>query len=106
MSDFVKELNKNDFDAETASGLVLVDFWAPWCQPCRMMAPVFAAAAEQFAGKAKFAKVNIDEAPEIAAKFGVRSIPTIVVIKDGKEAGTQVGLMRPDALSKIVTDNL
>ena len=102
MSDFVKELNNANFGAETASGLVLVDFWAPWCQPCRMMAPIFAATAEKYAGKAVFAKVNIDEAPEIAAKFGVRSIPTIVAIKDGKEAGSHVGLMKPDAFEKFV----
>jgi len=102
MSEFVKECNAASFAEETAAGLVLVDFWAPWCQPCRMMAPIFAAAAEKFAGKAKFVKVNIDEAPEIAAKFGVRSIPTIVAIKDGKEAGSHVGLMKPDAFEKFV----
>ena len=106
MSDFVKECNAANFDAETSAGLVLVDFWAPWCQPCRMMAPIFAATAEKFAGKAKFVKVNIDEAPEIAAKFGVRSVPTIVAIKDGKEAGSHVGLMKPDALASLVDKNL
>jgi len=106
MSDFVKELNAADFGAETASGLVLVDFWAPWCQPCRMMAPIFATVAENNAGKAKFVKVNIDEAPEVAAKFGVRSIPAIVVLKNGKDVDSHVGLMRPDALAALVNKNL
>ena len=106
MSDFVKELNAADFDAETAAGLVLVDFWAPWCQPCRMMAPIFTAVAEKFAGKAKFVKINIDESPEIAAKFAVRGIPTIVVIKDGKETDSHTGLMRPDALITLASKYL
>ena len=106
MSDFVKELNATDFDAETAAGLVVVDFWAPWCQPCKMMAPIFGAVAEKLAGKATFAKVNIDESPEIAAKFGVRSIPTLLVMKDGKEADMHVGLMRPDDLITLVNSNI
>ena len=106
MSDFVKELNAADFDAETASGLVITDFWAPWCQPCRMMAPIFAAVAEKLAGKAKFVKVNIDDAPDVAAKFGVRSIPTLLVTKDGKEVDSHTGLMRPDALIDLVNKNL
>jgi len=106
MSDFVKELKTADFAAETASGLVVVDFWAPWCQPCRMMAPIFASVAEKLAGKAKFAKVNIDESPDVAAKFGVRSIPTLLVLKDGQEVDTHIGLMRPDDLITMVNKNL
>ena len=106
MSDFVKELNSGNFDAETASGLTIVDFWAPWCQPCKMMAPLFGAVAEKLADKAKFAKVNIDESPDIAAKFGVRSIPTLLVLKDGQEADMHVGLMRPDDLITLVNKNV
>ena len=106
MSDFVKELNAADFDAETAAGLTVVDFWAPWCQPCRMMAPIFAAVAEKLAGKAKFVKVNIDEAPDVAAKFGVRSIPTLLIVKDGKEADSHTGLMRPDDFITFVNQNI
>ena len=106
MSDFVKELNAADFDAETAAGLVVTDFWAPWCQPCRMLAPIFAAVAEKLADKAKFVKVNIDEAPDVAAKFGIRSIPALLIIKDGKEVDSHTGVMRPDALIELVNRNV
>ena len=106
MSDFVKELNTANFADETAAGVTVVDFWAPWCQPCRMMAPIFEAVAEKLNGKAKFAKVNIDEAPDVAAKFGVRSIPTLLIVKDGQEADTHTGLMRPDDFITFVNKNL
>jgi len=72
---------------------VLVDFWAVWCMPCTMVAPVIAQIAEQYAGRLKVCKVNVDEAPGLAEKNGVRGIPTIVLFKNGKEAGRVVGSM-------------
>ena len=75
---------------------VLIDFWAEWCPPCRMLAPVIDEIAADTDGKAKIGKVNIDEQPELAARFNVMSIPTIIVFKNGKPEGTLVG-SRPKA---------
>ncbi len=104
-SESVKELTSATFDSETASGLVVIDFWAPWCAPCRMMAPIFETVAEKLGGKAKFAKVNIDESPDIPARFGIRSIPTLLLLKDGVEADTHTGVMRPDDLMGMINRN-
>jgi thioredoxin 1 len=97
MSAGIIELNDNNFEAETKSGVVLVDFWAPWCGPCRMQTPIL----EQLVGKvegAKIAKLNVDDAPAVAAKFGVMSIPTLIVLKDGQPAKQLVGVQQADTL--------
>jgi len=72
---------------------VLVDFWAPWCGPCRMMAPAFEAAATRLEPRARLVKVNTEEAQGLAMRFGIRSIPTLAVFRDGKELGRQAGAM-------------
>ncbi len=88
-----------DFDATTSEGVCLVDFWAPWCGPCRMLGPVIEELAEEFDGKAKVIKVNTDDEQELAAKFGIRSIPTVVLMKDGKESETMMGVQSKDDLT-------
>ena len=102
MSEFVKELTSATFDAETSKGLVVVDFWAPRCAPCRMMAPLFAGVAEKLQGKAVFVKVDIDASPDIPGRFGIRAIPTFLVLKDGVEADVSVGVTPPAKLRKMV----
>ncbi|EAI4297793.1 thioredoxin [Campylobacter lari] len=85
--------------AQVKEGVALVDFWAPWCGPCRMLAPVIDELANDFAGKAKICKVNTDEQGDLAAQFGVRSIPTIIFFKDGEVVDQLVGAQSKQALA-------
>jgi len=85
------ELTNENFEATVNEGVALVDFWAPWCGPCRMIAPVIEELAEEFDGKAAICKINTDEQQELASKFGIRSIPTILIMKDGEVVETMVG---------------
>ena len=86
-------LTNDNFEAEVIQSELpgLVDFWATWCGPCRMVGPVVAEIAEEYEGKVKVGKVNVDEEDELAEKFGVQSIPTIILFKNGEEAARQVG---------------
>ncbi len=85
------ELTEANFKDTIKDGVCLVDFWAPWCGPCRMIAPVIDELAEEYEGKAKICKVNTDEQPGIAAEYGIRSIPTILFFKDGELVDQMVG---------------
>lgn len=86
-----QHLTKNDFAQTLASGVVLVDFWAEWCGPCKMAGPIIDAMADEYAGKLKVGKLDVDAEPELASQHGVMSIPTVILFKDGKEVGRQVG---------------
>ncbi len=94
MAEGVIELNSNNYDESTKSGVVLVDFWAPWCGPCKMQGPILEKVAAEVGGKAVIAKVNVDENPELAAKYGIRSIPTLILLKDGENKQQFVGLQQ------------
>ncbi len=85
------ELNSGNFDEVTKNGVSLVDFWAPWCGPCRMLAPVIDDLASEYAGKANICKVNTDEEGELGQKYGIRSIPTIIFMKDGEIIDQVIG---------------
>jgi thioredoxin 1 len=87
----VVHLTKTDFDDKIKAGYSLVDFWAEWCGPCKMAAPVVEELAEEYKDKLLVAKLDVDAEPEVAEKFGVMSIPTVVLFKDGAEVGRQVG---------------
>lgn len=85
---------------------VLVDFWAPWCGPCKMLMPIVEDIASDYAGRVKFVKVNVDEAPEIAAKYGVRGIPTLILLKQGAVEATKVGALTKAQLAEFIDANL
>lgn len=91
-SDKIKTVTDSNFDDTIKEGLVLVDFWAPWCGPCRMLAPAVDGLAEEFNGRATVAKMDVDENPLVPAKFMIRGIPTLMMFKDGQLVETIVGL--------------
>jgi len=90
----------NSFANETGSGVVLVDFWAPWCGPCKMIAPVLEELDSEIGDKVKIVKLDVDENQETAAKFGVMSIPTLIVLKDGEVVDKVVGFQPKEALAE------
>ncbi|MFS8564455.1 MAG: thioredoxin [Rhabdochlamydiaceae bacterium] len=92
MSGQIKKLTEDGFEKEIAKGVFLVDFYADWCGPCRMLAPVLEKVAGEVEGQATVAKLDIDHAQRIASSFQVTSVPTMILFKDGKEAGRLVGL--------------
>ncbi len=104
----VLHLTKENFDTEiqSASVPVLVDFWASWCGPCRMVAPAIEQLAEEFDTKAKIAKVNVDEEGELALRFDVRSIPTVFVFKNGEIVEKAVGAYPKDHYTSLLTKHL
>jgi thioredoxin 1 len=94
-------LSKENFKKETAKGKVIIDFWAEWCGPCMMLGPIYESLSTELKDY-KFAKINVDENEELAAEFGVRGIPTMVFLKDGKEIDRLVGMLPKDALRQKI----
>jgi len=102
MADHIKYLNDDNFDKEIAQGITLVDFYADWCGPCRMMEPIIEELAEEMEGKAKIAKLDIETSQKVTSNFNVTSIPTLIVFKDGNEVQRIVGVKDKDALKEAL----
>ena len=99
-------LNESNFQEEISKGVVLVDFWAEWCGPCQMMLPILEELSTRMEGKAKIAKLNVDENPNIAAQFRVMSIPTLIIFKDGQPVEQLVWVQQADALEATLNKYL
>ena len=98
----IVDVTDQNFAQDTAEGLVLVDFWAPWCGPCKMIAPVLEELNEDMGDKLKIAKLNVDDNQETAGKYGVMSIPTLLLMKDGNVVDQIVGFQPKEALAEII----
>ena len=108
MSGNILEVNDGNFQSEIMESDIpaLVDFWAPWCGPCRYIAPIVERIAPDYSGRMKFAKLNTDAAPMIANQFGIRAIPSLLIIKNGTVVGTQVGAVSEDQLKAFIDKNI
>jgi thioredoxin 1 len=108
VSDNIVHTNDSNFDADVVNSdkPALVDFWAEWCGPCKMIAPFISEAADEYADKLSVVKLNVDESPNVAAKFGIRSIPTLMIFKDGAVQAQKVGAFSKSQLTDFLDSNL
>lgn len=102
----ITNVSDQTFATETATGVVLADFWAPWCGPCKMIAPVLEELDAEMGDKVKIVKLDVDENQETAGKFGVMSIPTLLVFKDGEIVDKVVGFQPKEALAELLTKHV
>ena len=107
-SELIKHVSDSSFEADVlqTGTTVLVDYWAEWCGPCKMIAPILDEVAGAYQGKLQIAKMNVDENREIPAKFGIRGIPTLMLFKDGQLAATKVGAMSKAQLTAFIDQQL
>lgn len=108
MTDSIKHVTDASFESDVLKSdlPVLVDYWAEWCGPCKMIAPLLDEAAKLYEGRVTIAKLNVDDNPDTPAKFGIRGIPTLMLFKDGKAAATKVGAMSKSQLSAFLDESL
>src|SRR5690349_14179879 len=108
MSEYIIAISDSDFEEQVlkSSQLVLVDFWAQWCGPCKMIAPILEEVAKEYEGRIKFVKVNIDDNPQTPSKYGVRGIPTLMLFKEGNVEATKVGALTRSQLTAFLDSNI
>ncbi len=108
MSERVKEVNDGSFEREVLQSQtpVLVDFWAPWCGPCRMLAPTIEAIAEQYSENATVVKLNVDDNPSTSATYGIKGIPTLILFSEGREVERMVGAHSKESISRMIERSL
>lgn len=105
-SDKVKTFTDSNFDQETKQGVVLIDFWAEWCGPCRRLAPAVDALASEYEGRATVGKLNVDENPSVPGRFMIRGIPTMLLFKNGQLADQIVGLVPKEDIARMIDKHL
>ena len=107
-SNLIKHISDASFEADVLQSTqpVLVDYWAEWCGPCKMIAPILDEMATTYSGKLQVTKMNVDENREIPGKFGIRGIPTLMLFKDGKLAATKVGALSKSQMAAFIDENL
>lgn len=101
-----KIVNSAEFNEEIKDGVVVVDFFANWCGPCKMLAPIFEELAPEYGDKVKFIKVDVDQSPDLAMKYKVASIPTIIVMKNGEAAASNVGFIPKEQIKNLVNSHM
>ncbi len=108
MSDLIKHATEKTFEAEVLKSElpVLVDYWAPWCGPCKAIAPLLEEAASDYEGRIQVVKVDVQDHPEVAAKFGIRGIPTLMVFKNGEAVATKVGAVNKTQLTGFIDESI
>ncbi len=108
MSETIKTVSDATFDADVlkSDGPVLVDYWAEWCGPCKMVAPILDEVSKAYAGKLTIAKLNVDENQSVPAKYGIRGIPTLMLFNKGEIVGTKVGAMSKSQLTQFIDSNI
>lgn len=102
----ISNVNDQNFDSEISQGLVLVDFWAPWCGPCKMVAPVLEEVDQEMGDQVKIVKVNVDDNQQTSGAFGVMSIPTLILFKDGEMVEKVVGYQPKEALTNFISKHI
>lgn len=107
-NDLILNVTDADFDKEVLQSQlpVLLDFWAPWCAPCKMIAPILESIAPEYQGKIKIVKINVEENSQTPAKFGIRQIPTLMIIKNGEAAATKVGTLSKGQLEAFINASI
>ena len=108
MSEHVKDVSDNNFESDVLKSdrPVLVDFWAQWCAPCRMLAPTVEAVAQNFQDTASVVKLNVDDNPQVSQRYGIKGIPTLILFKNGKEEERVVGATSKEAISRMIDKHL
>ena len=102
----IKHFKTEEFDAAVAAApLAMVDFWADWCGPCKMLAPLIESLDKEYEGRVTVGKVNVDDEQELAIRYGVMSIPTVIFFKDGQEIDRKVGVMPPQVFTQVLDEN-
>jgi len=104
MSEYVREVSEHDFDQVVLKSKtpVLVDFWAEWCGPCRALAPIVEAVAKQYAGAARIVKLNVDDSPAVAQRYGIHGIPTLILFQDGEEKDRIIGAVSIETIARAL----